>query len=51
MNIQILLIAILIYFAYVLYHHRKRKNLTFQIFIEYVLTAALTLVLLTGSLY
>lgn len=48
MGIQILLTATLIYFAYALHHHKRRKNLSFLIFVEYLLTAALALVLLAG---
>lgn len=47
-GIQLLLISILLYFAFALHHHRGRKNLTFVLFIEYLLIAILAVVLLLG---
>lgn len=48
MIIQILLIAVLIYLAWALYHHKKDKSLTLAVFIEYLLTATLSIILLLG---
>lgn len=46
--LKILTIGVLIYIAWSLIHHKKDKSLTFPIFIEYVLTAVLVLVLISG---
>lgn len=45
---KILLIAALFYLALALMHHQKDKTLTFEIIIEYILIAALALVVLQG---
>ena len=46
--LKILAIFVLIYLAWALSHHKKRKSLTFMIFIEYLLTALLSIVLIMG---
>ena len=53
MNIpfKLLIVGILFYFMWALFHHKKEKSLTFPIIIEYVLTAGLVLVLLTGVIF
>jgi len=48
MILKILTIGVLLYLAWALWHHKKSKSLTLPIFIEYLLTAALVLVLLMG---
>lgn len=45
---KILLLGVLIYLVWALVHHKKDKSLTFVIFLEYLLTAALVLIMLTG---
>lgn len=50
-QINILIIAILAYLVWALVHHKKDKSLTLEVFIEYLLTAALSLVLLLGVIY
>ena len=51
MNVMnILIIGILIYLIWALIHHRRDKSLTLPIFMEYVLTATLVLILLLGIL-
>ncbi len=49
-ELYILTVAILAYLIWALWHHRRDKSLTLPILIEYLLTAALSLVLLTGVL-
>lgn len=49
-QIYILLVAVGLYLVWALIHHRHDKSLTLPIFIEYVLTAALGLILLLGVL-
>ena len=46
--LRILLIGILLYLAFAIYHHKKDKSLTFPIFIEYLLTTILVLVIFMG---
>ena len=48
---KILIIGVLIYIVWSLIHHKKDKSLTFPIFIEYLLTAVLALVLITGVIF
>lgn len=48
MIIQILIIAILIYLSWALIHHKRDKSLTLAVFIEYLLTATLSIILLMG---
>lgn len=47
---KILAMGILIYLTWALIHHKRDKSLTFPIFIEYLLTALLSIILLTGVL-
>lgn len=51
MILNILTVTILIYLVWALIHHKKDKSLTFEVFIEYLLTAILSLVLLMGVLF
>jgi hypothetical protein len=50
-QIFILLISILVYLIWALIHHRRDKSLTLEVFIEYLLTGLLALVLLAGTIY
>lgn len=50
LELYILIIAILTYLIWALIHHRGDKSLTLPIFIEYLLTAILSLILLMGVL-
>lgn len=50
MILQILIIGVLLYLAWALYHHKKDKSLTFEVLIEYLLTALLVVVLLMGAI-
>jgi len=45
---KILIIAVLIYLIWALIHHKRDKSLTFPVFIEYLLTALLSIIILTG---
>lgn len=45
---KILILGIIIYLIWALIHHRKDKSLTITVFLEYVLTAVLVLILITG---
>ncbi len=47
---MILSAGILIYLIWGLIHHKHDKSLTFPILIEYLLTALLSIVILTGIL-
>ncbi len=49
MIMKILIIGILFYLAWALLHHKRDKSLTFTIFLEYLLTATLALVVLIGA--
>lgn len=48
MTLKILAIGILVYLTWALIHHRRDKSLTFTILLEYLLTALLSIILLTG---
>lgn len=48
MVLNILTIGILIYLVWALVHHRHDKSLTLEVFVEYLLTATLALILLIG---
>lgn len=48
MALNILIIGILIYLVWALVHHKRDKSLTLGIFVEYLLTAVLALILLIG---
>ncbi len=50
-QVNILLIAIVLYLTWAIWHHRRDKSLTLEVFIEYLLTAVLSLVLLLGVIY
>lgn len=51
MSFSILIIGILIYLIWALIHHKRDKSLTLAIFLEYLLTAALSLILLFGVIF
>jgi len=46
--LNILAFGVLIYLIWAILHHKRDKSLTLPIFIEYLLTAALSLILLLG---
>jgi len=46
--LRILLIGVLLYLVFAIWHHKKDKSLTFPIFIEYLLTTILVLVIFMG---
>lgn len=48
---RVLIMAVLVYLIWALIHHRRDKSLTLPIFIEYLLTAVLALILLMGVLF
>lgn len=48
--LQILIIATAFYLIWAIWHHRRDKSLTWSISIEYLLIAALGLILLLGVL-
>ena len=50
-SLKILAIGVLFYLVWALVHHKRDKSLTFVIFIEYLLTALLSIVLLTGVIF
>lgn len=51
MILKILISGILIYLIWALIHHKQDRSLTFATFVEYLLTAALALILLLGVLF
>ena len=51
MILKILSIGILIYLLWALFHHKRNKSLTLPIFMEYLLTAILVLILILGVIY
>lgn len=48
--IHILIAGIIIYLVWAIIHHKKDKSLTLTIYLEYLLTAVLVLILLIGVL-
>ncbi len=50
MVLKILGLGVIIYLIWALIHHKKTKSLTYDIFLEYFLTATLVLILLMGVL-
>ncbi len=48
--IYILITGIIIYLVWAIIHHKKDKSLTLTIYLEYLLTAVLVLILLIGVL-
>ena len=46
--IYILIIGIIVYLIWAIVHHKKDKSLTLQVYLEYLLTAVLSLVLILG---
>lgn len=50
MILNILGLGILIYLVWAIFHHKRDKSLTLPIFLEYLLTVVLVLILLLGVL-
>lgn len=48
---MVLTVTIVLYLILALFHHRVHKNLTLEIGLEYVLTAALALIILQSLLF
>ncbi|TSC88589.1 MAG: Uncharacterized protein G01um10147_85 [Microgenomates group bacterium Gr01-1014_7] len=48
--LKILTVGVIIYLVWSFTHHKRDKSLTLVIFLEYLLTAALVLILLMGVL-
>lgn len=48
MILELLLSAVLLYLAWGLFHHKRDKSLTLELFLEYLLIAALSIILLLG---
>lgn len=48
--LKILIIGVILYLFWALIYHKRDKSLTLAVYLEYVLTAALVLVLLMGVL-
>lgn len=51
MILKILAIGILIYLTWALIHHKRDKSLTLAVYLEYLLTATLILILLAGVIF
>lgn len=50
MTMNILVLGSFIYLSWAIIYHRRDKSLTFAIFIEYLLVATLSIILLMGVL-
>lgn len=50
MILQVLALGVFIYLVWAFFHHKKDKSLTLTVYLEYLLTAALSLILLLGIL-
>ena len=48
--LTILIVGVLIYLVWALIYHKKDKSLTLEVILEYVLTAALVLIVFIGVL-
>ena len=48
--LNILIISVLIYLVWALIHHKRDRSLTLRVYLEYLLIAALVLILLLGVL-
>ncbi len=48
LQLSIIIIAILVYLIWALWHHRRDKSLTWLILMEYILLAGLVLILILG---
>lgn len=48
MALKILVFGVLIYLLWALLHHKRNKSLTLPILMEYLLTAVLVLILISG---
>lgn len=51
MILKIVAIGILFYLIWALIHHKRHKSLSFPILLEYLLTAALVMIILLGVVY
>lgn len=51
MILKILIIGVLVYLIWALFHHKRDKSLTFPVLLEYLLTAILVLVLISGVVF
>lgn len=51
MILKILAIGILVYLTWALIHHQRDKSLTLAVYLEYLLTATLILILLAGVIF
>lgn len=51
MILKILAVGILIYLTWALIHHKRDKSLTLAVYLEYLLTATLILILLAGVIF
>lgn len=51
MQSQVLILFILIYLLFAILHHFRDKTLTLEIFLEYILIAALAAVVLQGVVF
>ncbi len=49
--LNILAVGIIIYLIWAAIYHKRKKSLTFALFMEYLLTALLTVILLTGVIF
>ena len=47
--LKLLIIGVLLYLAWAIWHHKKDKSLTMPVFLEYLLTAVLVLIVLSGA--
>lgn len=51
MILEVLIAGIIVYLLFNLIHHKHSKSLTFTILLEYLLTAVLVLILVSGVIF
>lgn len=51
MIVKILIVGILFYLIWALLHHKRNKSLTLGILVEYLLTAVLVFILISGIIF
>lgn len=50
-GLNILITGVIIYLIWALLYHKRNKSLTLPVLLEYLLTAALVLILLFGAVF
>lgn len=50
-TLKVLIVGVLIYLIWALVHHKRDKSLTFEVLLEYLLTAVLVLIVVLGVVF